>query len=418
MELDPKTRGAWLVHHTNKLQQVTGPNSYDNILVAGKAGILLSALSASADVSLPRARVGALASAANINKLELQQLLKLLSDHRLINVGAEGVDVLGVTNSTVLTRTSEIFEGLEPAPIEQAALGLSEVASREPVEKGRLEPWASDTFKLSRSKTTELFDSAEEIGFIDSERVGEQKLYFNGNLFRREDAAKIVKVLGTLNPSERRLVSEVEELLRKHGCLTHDEVEKVLGVPLLEKLNAIAMYDISVVSNDREDVGYITRPAAFDKYGNSIADDALDLAKALVASLTYGMTRRPSTEGRITVVAWILGKLIRGEWIGPATAIAQDYQALEVRGVVETRAGPRYGAVMRLLKREVGEMALAVLRSGDTSERSLPNFGGLYVKTFSGPESTRETRRRKQRLDSKRATANILTTLRTGGAIR
>jgi len=136
VELDPKTTGAWLVHHTNKLQQISGANSYDNILVAGKAGILLSALSASEDVSLPRARVGALASAANINKLELEQLLKLLSEHRLINLGSEGVDVLGVTSSTVLTRTSEIFERLEPAPIEQAALGLSELASQEARREG------------------------------------------------------------------------------------------------------------------------------------------------------------------------------------------------------------------------------------------------------------------------------------------
>jgi hypothetical protein len=200
--------------------------------------------------------------------------------------------------------------------------------------------------------------------------------------------------------------------------LTHEQVEKVLGVPLLEKLNAIAMYDISVVSNDREDVGYVTRPAAFDKYGNSLADDALDLAKAMVASLTYGMTRRRASEGRITTIVRLLKALIRGEWIGAASAIGQDYRALEMRRVVETKPGERYGAYMRLLKREVGEMALAVIQSGDTSEKSLPNFSGLCVTSYSGPEANREVRRKKQRIDSKRATADIITTLRTGGTIR
>jgi hypothetical protein len=37
VKIDKKTNGAWLVHHANKLQQVTGVISYDNVLVAGKA---------------------------------------------------------------------------------------------------------------------------------------------------------------------------------------------------------------------------------------------------------------------------------------------------------------------------------------------------------------------------------------------
>ena len=46
VKIDPKTTGAWLVHHTNKLQHVVGVGSFDNVLVAGKAAILLSVLSA------------------------------------------------------------------------------------------------------------------------------------------------------------------------------------------------------------------------------------------------------------------------------------------------------------------------------------------------------------------------------------
>jgi hypothetical protein len=40
--MDPKTKGAWLVHHTHKLEQVTGVHEFDNIYAAGKAAILLS----------------------------------------------------------------------------------------------------------------------------------------------------------------------------------------------------------------------------------------------------------------------------------------------------------------------------------------------------------------------------------------
>jgi hypothetical protein len=61
VQIEGKTTGAWLVHHANKLQQITGAVSYDNILVAGKAAILLSALSATQQTSLTYDEVRALA---------------------------------------------------------------------------------------------------------------------------------------------------------------------------------------------------------------------------------------------------------------------------------------------------------------------------------------------------------------------
>ena len=36
------------------------------------------------------------------------------------------------------------------------------------------------------------------------------------------------------------------------------------------------MYDINVVNNDQENVAFVTRPAAFSKYGNPLVEDALD----------------------------------------------------------------------------------------------------------------------------------------------
>lgn len=414
---DPKTVGAWLVHHTNKLQEVNGATSYDNILVAGKAAILLSALSATEESHLGNTQVDALARSANVNRLELAQLLKILADRRLINVGGKGIDVLGVTTSTVLERASDIFEELKPSSAERASIGIAELTSAAPIQGSEAEEWASDTFRLSKGELADFFESSESLGFVDYEDLGNERVYFNGNLFRHDGIDKITRVLESLTDAERRLVSEVEERLKRNGCLTLDDVERVLGKPLLEKLNAISMYDINVVSNERENVAYVSRPAAFGKFGNPFADDALDLAKALVSSLTYGMTRRDSGEGRINAVKLLLGKLVRGEWIGSATAIGQDYRALEMRRVVEVRSPGRdgYGYDMHLLKREVGEVALDVVQHGDASLRSLPNFGGVAVTKFVGPEANRFERRKAQAPQSKRATRDIVMALRTGG---
>lgn len=413
MEL--KTTGAWLVHHAAKLEQLNGIDSYDNILVAGKAGILLSALSASEQLSLPMPKVETLARASHINvPLELPQLLALLEERKLIKRGKSGIDVLGVTSVSVLQRAAELFEDRQPAGIERAALDLAERASISPIERSAAAEYISDTFLLAKARVDDLFEQAEEIGFVDYESVdSERRLYFNGNLFRRETADKTLRILDSLSPADAARVREVDELLRTRGCLPLDGVKKILGDQLFEKLAAIALYDVNVVNNTIEDVAFVTRPAAFSKYGEFEAD-ALDLAKALVSSLTYGMTRRPYAQGRIQMIESLLRKLIRGDWVGSATAIGEDYRALELKNVIEVRAGAEYGHDMRLLKKDVGEMALAVIQSGDTSERSLPRIPGAAVAQYKGPESNRHVVRKKQTSISKSATRDMIMVLRTG----
>ena len=75
---------------------------------------------------------------------------------------------------------------------------------------------------------------------------------------------------------------------------------------------------------------------------------------------------------------------------------------------------------MRLLKREVGELAKQVIESGDASaQQVLHTLPGATVTSYTGPEKNRAFRRGQQRtsIDSKKATRGILMTLRTGGIV-
>jgi hypothetical protein len=415
--MDGKTTGAWLVHHTSKLEQVSGNVPYDNILVAGKAAILLSALSASEDLALENPRVEVLARASRINiPFELPMLLDLLEKQRVLKRGQAGIDILGVTSATVLERAADLFVERNPKGAELAAIELSEKASIAPFERSEIGEYVADTFSLSKDAVDVFFAEAEDIGFIDHEMIdADRRLYFNGNIFRRDNATKAAEILRTLSPGDATKVTEVDEQLRVFGCLPIDAIKKILGDQLFEKLAAISLYDINVVNNDKENVAFVTRPAAFSKYGaEDIASDALDLAKAFVSSLTYGMTRSSSNRGRITMIEALMRKLIRGEWVGSADAIGEDYRALELRNVVKVRPGDTYGFDMKLLKKDVGEMALAVIQSGDTSDRSLPRIPGAAVAEYVGPEQNRGSIRKKQNLPSKRGTRDMIMALRTG----
>jgi hypothetical protein len=109
----------------------------------------------------------------------------------------------------------------------------------------------------------------------------------------------------------------------------------------------------------------------------------------------------------------LLGKLIRGGSVGPATAIGQDYKVLELKRVVEITNHSGQMFSMRLLKRDIGEIALNVLTEGDASSMSLPNFGAAITR-YKPPEDNRVVTRKRQTNLSKKGTREILLSLRTG----
>ena len=73
--------------------------------------------------------------------------------------------------------------------------------------------------------------------------------------------------------------------------------------------------------------------------------------------------------------------------------------------------------MMELLKKEVGELALQVISSGDISEESLKSLPTAAVSRFVGPEVNRTIQRRKQVKTSPAATNDILSVLRRGGGL-
>ncbi|BCL87317.1 hypothetical protein MAFF211471_24000 [Ralstonia solanacearum] len=88
--MDKKTKGSWLIHHTNKLQGITNQAGYEKTFLAGKAGILLSAISSNNHATLNNDRLNVLAQAANINTtFELPKLIEVLKQQQLVDTAKE-----------------------------------------------------------------------------------------------------------------------------------------------------------------------------------------------------------------------------------------------------------------------------------------------------------------------------------------
>ena len=165
--MEKTVKGAWLIHHTNKLQGVSRQSDFDTIFEAGKCGILLSAISASNEQLIDPNRIKILGKASGINTLELPSLLDRLQSEGLIKQDGKNIHVLGVTNRSVLEHTSTVFDNLDPAPEEQAAIELAEKASIAPCERKLILEELSDDFLLPSQQMRDVLELSEQIGFTD-----------------------------------------------------------------------------------------------------------------------------------------------------------------------------------------------------------------------------------------------------------
>ena len=399
----------------------SGGAEFPAIDEAAKAASLLAKLGETNQVTLKKEEVKAVAVASGLNpRHELNGLLEVLERKRLVERSDEEVAVLGVTTRGALRHAADLFEEAEPNSYERAAIDLAELVSQAPIRRTEVEELIGDQHSLARADTKDFLDRAHQIGFVDMEGDGEDRLLFNGNLFRRDTVSKASKVLTSLSDGDQRRVREVDELLARRGCIEFAEVERVLTAPLFVKLRAAGLYDLNVVANDTGEHVYVTSPGAFHKFVNPMLDDCFDMAKALVSALAYGMTKRSPSTGRISMLNALLGKLIGGFEVGPATAIGEDYRVLEVDRVVKLRRDPQYPSRfrMRLLKREVGELALQVLTTGDASAQSLTTLPAAPMTGYLGPEVTRVRTRKKQSRTSRKRTHDVLEAVRGGRDFR
>lgn len=416
--IKPETLGAWVVHHGRKLQRdVSGAAEFSAIDGAAKGGLLLAGMASSDATALGASQVKALAQAANLNpKTELPVYLAMLKARKLIDVTPTGaVALMGLSSRMVLRASADLFEDLKPSVEERAVIDLAEEASGTPQLQTQERRRLSEGYSLRPSDVDELLRRSTEIGFVDFEADGADRLLFNGNLFRRSSPTKSMQVLNSLSPGDRDRVVQVNALLTEKGCLDRDQVRSALTDPLFDKLMAAGYFDINTVSNTLGEHAFVTAPAAFHKFVDPLVDDAFDLAKALVAALTYGMAKSTAGRGRITHPASLLTKLVSGAEIGPASAIGQDYRVLELRRVISLRrySGERF--FMRLLKRDIGEIAQQVLMRGGASDHVLGVIPSAAMSGYTGPEETRQNFRRKQNAPSRKHTGDILQKLREQG---
>jgi hypothetical protein len=422
--MDNKTKGAWLLAQSKCLDGVTGVGAarLENISHAGRVGRLYNLLRRNIaddpNPTIDKQTVDQVCQLNGIDKATREVGLAALGRAGRIDIARNGsVSVLGATTTGVLELTAEFFAEQNPSSAEEAVLEVSEKVADRPILRSEATEFVSDTFQIVDTEASSLIELCKSTAIIDEESDCGLTILFNSNTFRDgQYAAKAARILDGLTGLERSNLSEVQEKVRKNGALHDEEVKTVLGLDLYKRLISVGLFDRMEVSNSTEAVGYVTSPNDFQKYGRPFEDDPIDDAKALLASLTYGQTRSSYERGTITMPEALLRALIAGKEIGKngIRAIGEDYRELERRQVVKvTKRGPgRY--TMKLLKKDVGELALTLVRGG-TVAQDVVLLEGSAATGFTGPHDARSAVRKKNNVNDKKFVTQALDRLRTGG---
>lgn len=424
--MEKKTKGAWLLAQSRSLDGYVGAGAarLENVAYSGKIGRLYNLLRRQSDeastFTISKQTVEKACQLNGIDKPARQLGLQVLKDAGRIDLTPDGaVAVLGATTQAVLEATADFFDDQEPSADEKAILDLSERVSGKPVKRTEAEEYISDIHRLTKADATALVDLSKQTALIDEESGSGTGILFNSHTFRDgKYAEKAHRVLEQLKADERARLSEVQEKLSRHGALYDVEVEQMLGADLYRRLISVGLFDRMEVSNSTESVGYVASPNDFQKYGRPFEEDPIDDAKALIASLTYGQTRSSYTRGQITMPDALIRTLVRGEELaaraGGVRAIGEDYRELEARQVVEVTEKSHGRYTMRLLKKDVGELALTIVRGGTAAQEAVL-MDGSPARAFKGPHASRTEVRAKNNIADKRFVHDALDRLRSGG---
>ncbi len=419
-----REKGAWILSQSKSLDAVTGAHRFETISYAGKIGRLYNVLRQNVEgqnqSTLSPTEVEKLSQLNGIDLATRRAGLTVLKDDDRIDIAKNGaVSVFGATTKAVLETTARIFDETNHSKEEDAALSLSARIAEKPLSKSKAEKLIGDEFKLK--DPGELIDLCIETSIVDSEKSKDVSILFNANVFRDKNRVrKAYFVLEGLSSSDRKSLEEASEILKKRGAVSEVEIKKILGERLFETFIAIGFFDRMEINNSSEIHGYLALPDAFQRYGSPFEEDPIDDAKALLASLTYGINRSSYARGQITMPEALLRALINGREVGRnkggVRAIGEDYKALEGRGVVKVSEISKGRFAMRLLKKEVGELALSIHKGANAAEEAV--LITTPAHSFDGPEANRRKSRRaiaeKKNVKDTKFTFDALDRLRAG----
>lgn len=223
------------------------------------------------------------------------------------------------------------------------------------------------------------------------------------------------------NSEERNDVNFVMEQVKQSQGFLADNLTDKINPNIISMMEGVGLLDGITVNSDFGKAVFYTTPQLIGPGIGSwkISTDVFNHAKLLLSSLRYGEYKSVSSRGAIytsSKMMNIVNKLLRGEWVGPCTAIGEDYKLLELDGVISVQ--PYNGMYkMKLRQFEVGRLVKQMLEYNmvvNDSVNEIDVFNNLPTG-YIAPEERRKVIQADRTVPVKNIQEKFIASIRTGG---
>ena len=405
--MDELRKGTWLVNsgkHLTRLRTSTPELDFFGATeLSGKAGALLARLSADAQEVIPSAKVRIFARESGITRGELPTCLGQLRqagkvDFTLDSNGEPNdVEVYSFSAEDALRTTASVYERLGPTDYERASLLSLDATFELPrFRTDLLETLTKSGFTESVAAST--IDFQEAFSLIQGHGDPKERVLYNEYAFA-SDPSKIARAVRSLPEDARQVVQDVHHIVDASPGYELSFLLQKFPEHIIQLMEGVGLIDVVAVHSPHGGASFVTNPQARGISLNMpiLSVDVFHRSKVLLSCLRYGEIKSSYGRGHIDsseMLMNIVNKLNRGEWVGPCTAIGQDYQLLERDGVIVTRPADRRMYYMQLRQKEVGLVVKQMLMLGRAAPELSSELQSLLAKQptrYDIPEEHRQS---------------------------
>jgi hypothetical protein len=428
--MDKLTKGTWIVNTIKHLsefkQNIPDLYYYEATEQAGKAGSLLARLVADKQETIQYEKVKIFARQSGITSVELPTCLKYLQKAGKIDYTVDEmerpkeIEIYCFSVKEALETVSTIYEKLEPKEEEQASLmGLNYTFELPRVPDELVEYLTKNGITEKCAQNT--IDLQKKFKLLKVSGEGSDQVLYNEYCFSG-DPKRITKALSALKNDDRDMVMEVLKLVSENPGFLIDDIPSNIEQHIVEMMEGIGLLDGITVKSRIGSATFLTTPHLRGQGVGSfpLSEDVFHKAKILLSCLRFGQRKSFTGRGKISTLDMMLNivnKLLRGEWVGPATAIGEDYILLEADGVIQTEKAAPYGYLMKLRQREVGELVrqMIIYNKVNEAESNISDLIKAQPSSCIIPEARKNQIIAESTAQVKTLREKMLIALRTGG---
>lgn len=428
--MDNLEKGSWII---NTIKHTTGVRTdtveLNNLEVterAGKAGILLGKLLVDKQEIIDGKKLSVFARTANISPDAIKTYAEILKkfgqvDFKLDKFGnVSELEIYCLSIEEAIKTASSIFDYYEPDEIERGNLESLKTTFELPVSREELIDILTSQSGISEKNIYEILELESTFSLIKKEQIENSDIYYNEYAFA-SDGYKIAKAIASLPERQRNDVNFVMEQVKQSQGFLADNLIKIINPDIITMMEGVGLLDgIAVNSDFGEAVFYTTPQLIGPGIGTwKISTDVFNHAKLLLSSLRYGEYKSISSRGAIytsSKMMNIVNKLLRGQWVGPCTAIGEDYKLLEMDGVISVQ---KHNGMykMKLRQLEVGKLVKQMLEYNmvvNDSANEIDVFNNLPT-SYIAPEERRKAIQADRTAPVKNIQERFIASIRTGG---